>query len=239
MAAIGDSITVATNVCCWYGNHPRNSWSTGWARFDGIRSHYERIRAVNGSIEGRNFNDATRGAKMASAPGQAATAVSQRAHYITILMGANDACTSSRSSMTSVADFRTQFQQTMNTLATGLPRARIFVASVPNVYRLWQIYHDSSLARFVWRTSRICQSMLSESNTETDRQAVLTRIRAFNDALAEVCSQYSTCRFDGRAVFAFPFTRSHVSKLDFFHPNRAGQANLASVTWARSWWPGV
>ena len=35
MAALGDSITQATNVCCWYGNHPAQSWSTGDGRFDG------------------------------------------------------------------------------------------------------------------------------------------------------------------------------------------------------------
>src|SRR5688500_9114554 len=45
IASIGDSITRATDVCCWYGDHPRHSWSTGGAPFDGIRSHYERIRA--------------------------------------------------------------------------------------------------------------------------------------------------------------------------------------------------
>lgn len=29
IAAIGDSITQAMDACCWYGNHPANSWSTG------------------------------------------------------------------------------------------------------------------------------------------------------------------------------------------------------------------
>ena len=72
MAAIGDSITRATDVCCWYGDHPAQSWSTGGGAFDGIRSHYERIRAVQPAINGRNYNDARAGAKMRDAPGQAA-----------------------------------------------------------------------------------------------------------------------------------------------------------------------
>jgi hypothetical protein len=29
MAAIGDSITRAYDVCCYYGDHPGQSWSTG------------------------------------------------------------------------------------------------------------------------------------------------------------------------------------------------------------------
>jgi lysophospholipase L1-like esterase len=239
MAAIGDSITRATNVCCWYGDHPRHSWTTGGARFDGIRSHYERIRSANPTIDGRNFNLAARGARMRHAPSQAATAVSRRAQYVTILMGANDACTSSPSTMTSVENFRAQFREAMTTLTDGLPRARVFVASIPNIYRLWEIYHGSALARTVWRTARICQSMLAAANTEGDRQLVLTRVRAFNGVLAEVCAEYSNCRFDGYAVFDFQFARRHVSTLDFFHPSLAGQANLASVTWAKSWWPEV
>jgi lysophospholipase L1-like esterase len=97
MAAIGDSITQAFDACCWYGNHPANSWSTGWAGWDGVRSHYERILAHKPAISGHNYNDAVSGARMSDAPGQAALAVSQGAKYVTILMGANDVCTSSRS----------------------------------------------------------------------------------------------------------------------------------------------
>jgi hypothetical protein len=54
--------------------------------------------------------------------------------------------------------------------------------------------------------------------------------------LAEVCRQYAMCRFDDYAVFSYPFSASHVSRLDYFHPNLAGQATLASLTWQRSWW---
>ena len=237
MAAIGDSITRATDVCCWYGDHPRHSWSTGGAAFDGIRSHSERLRASQPAIWGRNYNVARRGARMRDAPAQAQAAVTQQAGYVTILMGANDVCTSSRSTMTSVADFRAQFVATMQVLATGLaPDARVFVSSIPNVYRLWQLFRDSATARFVWSVAGICRSMLSSTNTEADRQAVLAREQAFNQVLGDVCAQYTMCRFDGGAVFAYPFSRAHVSKLDYFHPNRAGQAVLASVTWQRSWW---
>lgn len=54
--------------------------------------------------------------------------------------------------------------------------------------------------------------------------------------LAEECAKYTRCRFDGDAVFDYSFTRSDVSKLDDFHPSLTGQAHLASVTWANSWW---
>jgi lysophospholipase L1-like esterase len=95
MAAIGDSITRAYDVCCAYGDHPGQSWSTGYTSYDGIASHYERIRQLNSAITGHASNDAVTGAKMSAAPGQATQAVNQEARYVTILLGANDLCTSS------------------------------------------------------------------------------------------------------------------------------------------------
>jgi lysophospholipase L1-like esterase len=237
MASIGDSITRATDVCCWYGDHPAQSWSTGGGAFDGIRSHYERIRPGQPAINGRNYNDARAGAKMRDAPGQAQVAVTQGARYVTVLMGANDVCTDSISTMTSVADFRAQFTTTMNVLATGLPAgSHVFVSSIPDVYQLWALFRNDAAAQLIWAIAGICQSMLSPFNTEQNRQTVRTREQAFNQVLAEVCARYVTCRFDDLAVFNYRLTAGQVTKLDYFHPSLSGQATLASITWSRSWW---
>jgi len=79
--------------------------------------------------------------------------------------------------------------------------------------------------------------MLSLNNTEADRQAVLAREEAFNQVLANVCSQYTFCRFDNDATFNYQFSAGDVSKLDYFHPNLTGQGALARLTWQHSWWP--
>lgn len=237
MAAIGDSMTRAADVCCWYGDHPANSWSTGDAGWDGVLSHYERIRALNPAIAGHNDNDAVSGARMSDAPAQAERAVSQRAGYVTIEMGANDICTSSPATMTPTDTFRSEFRQTLQVLDSGLPaRSRVFVASIPDIYQLWALYHDDSTAAFVWSVASICQSMLSTQRTDADRQLVRDHNVALNQVLAEECAAVARCRFDGDAVFDYAFTRADVSKLDYFHPSLTGQAHLASVTWARSWW---
>jgi lysophospholipase L1-like esterase len=240
IAAIGDSMTRAADVCCWYGDHPGQSWSTGGAGYDPISSHYERILKWKPGVHGHNYNDAVSGARMSDAERQAEAAVSQQAKYVTILMGANDLCTSSAATMTPTETFRSQFESAMTTLETGLPvRAHIFVASIPNIYRLWEVYHDSWFARLVWSSANICQSMLAAGNTEADRQVVLAHERELNDVLAEVCGRYSNCRFDGYAVFNHPFTRDQVSTLDYFHPDLDGQAVLAEITWANSWWSAL
>ena len=235
MASSGDSITRAFNTG-WlpFADWPSNSWSTGTS--SAVNSHYRRILATNPAILGRNFNDAVTGADMADLNGQAQTAVSQRVEYVTVLMGANDVCASSEAAMTPVATFRAQLEQAMATLSTGLPNARIYLVSIPDVHQLWAIYKDSFSAQIVWTLGSICQSMLARpaSTAPADvarRNRVRQRNIAYNTQLAQVCALYVHCRFDGNAIFNTAFVRSDVSTRDYFHPSVAGQTKLAAVTW--------
>lgn len=235
MAAIGDSITQAVDVCCFYGNWPGHSWATGNVPLDGIASHYERIRAEHPAIRGRRWNNAVSGARMADAPGQARRTVDQGAEYVTILMGANDLC-GWDGALTPTATFRAQFRKTLEILRDGLPGSHVFVASIPNLYQLWSVLRTHPLAQVVWQTADICPSMLDFFNSPADRQAVIDRERELNDALRDVCATWSRCRFDNFLTYNYDFTRDQVSSLDFFHPSLRGQATLAALTWEASWW---
>lgn len=236
MASTGDSITRAYNDCAFpYVDCPAASWSTGTNTT--VNSHYRRILAANPAISGRNFNNAATGADMADLLGQMQRTVSQGVEYVTVEMGANDVCASSEAGMTPVATFRAQFEQAMAAVTAGLPSARVFVASIPNIYNLWAIYRDSWSARTVWALAGICQSMLARpgSNADADvarRERVRQRNIDYNTQLAQVCAMYFMCRFDGNAVFNTVFVRSDVTTRDYFHPSVAGQAKLANVTWA-------
>jgi len=236
MAAIGDSISRAYDACCWYGDHAANSWSTGAAAWDGVASHYERLRALDAAISGHAYNDAVTGSKMAAGPAQAGAAVSQGAEYVTILLGANDLCTATPQDMTPTDVFRRQARQTLQTLAAASTTPRIFVSSIPDVYWLWQIEHTNPVAQLVWRAGHICQSLLAVGRTEAERQFVRQRNAEFNTILGEECAAITTCRFDGNAVFDYRFTIAQVSRLDYFHPSLAGQSALADITWANGWW---
>jgi lysophospholipase L1-like esterase len=239
MAAIGDSISRGFDACCSLGEHPQNAWSTGSAAADGVLSHYEHLLAVDPAISGHAFNDAVTGAVMADAPAQAARAVSQHADYVTILIGANDVCTSTVASMTPKAMFKARFDQTLRTLTTGLPNAHVYVSSIPNVYYLWKVLHTNPTAQLRWQLAGICRSLLSTSATADDRKAVLRRTKGDNAALAAVCARYAQCRYDGGAAFAYRFTPAQISTIDYFHPSLAGQAVLAGTSWPLSWWPSV
>jgi lysophospholipase L1-like esterase len=235
MAAIGDSITQAVDVCCFYGNWPGHSWSTGNVPLDGIASHYERLRAQNPAIRGHRWNNAVSGAQMADAPGQARSTVGQGAEYVTILMGANDLC-GWDGTLTPTATFRAQFTETLDILRTGLPASHVFVASIPNLYQLWSILRTNPVAQTVWQAAGICPSMLNFFNSPADRQAVIDREVELNQVLESVCATWSNCRFDNYLTYNYAFTRSMVSKLDYFHPSLSGQATLSTLTWNASWW---
>jgi lysophospholipase L1-like esterase len=237
MASVGDSITRAADVCCWYGDHPAQSWSTGYYRYDGITSHYERLTALHPAIAGHEYNDAVSGAKAHDLSSQVSNAVVQQVDYVTILVGANDLCTSSTAAMTSTNDFTSQIQSAFAALNQGLPKARVFISSIPDIYQLWYVLHTNRLATFVWSSFHICQSMLAATDTEAQRQEVVARELAFNQTLADACGKYGdNCRWDGGATYNYKFSASQLSTLDFFHPSLSGQAALAQVTWQASWW---
>ena len=152
-------------------------------------------------------------------------------------MGANDACAPSVKAMTSVSSFTKTFTTDLSKLMKGLPKgAHVTVYSIPNLYQLWKLFHNNPSAKFAWSFLG-CQSMLSPKNTAADRAKVLKREEAFNSALAAGCKKYSNCRWDGDAVFNFKFTTGDVNDLDYFHPSVAGQKQLASISWSKSWWP--
>ena len=233
MASLGDSITRAYDTCSTaYTDCPANSWSTGTST--SVNSLYLRILGANAAISGKNYNDAKTGAKMIDLAGQASTAVSQGVQYVTIMMGANDVCTKTVSAMTPVPTLTTQLDSALSTLSSQLPDARIFVASIPNVYHLWQIFHANFAADLVWGFAGICQSLLANPNSTASvdvarRAAVLAQVNADNSAIQQTCAKYIHCRYDNGAAFGVNFTTSQVTTRDYFHPSVSGQ-NVAAAT---------
>lgn len=240
IASLGDSITRGFNAGGWYSDWPSRSWSTG--SDSAVVSHYNRLAKLNRKTTVRVWNDADTGAKMGALAGQALEAKNQGAKYVTVLMGANDACTSTEAGMTSVETFRSQFATAMSTLMSQATPPKVLVASIPDIYRLYQVGKDSSAARNAWSSFGICQSMLARPQStdaaDVDRRArVRQRVVEFNAQLADVCATYTSCKYDGGVVFGYPFALSHLSTWDYFHPNTGGQAVLADVTWKAGFWP--
>ena len=240
MAALGDSITAGFGSCAVFVACSRNSWSTGGS--DGVDSHYRRLLEDNRKIKGRARNFSVPGARAADLRSQALSAVDSRAQYVTVLIGANDACRDDVDDMTPVRTFRSRVDSALATLKKGLPKARVLVASIPDLHRLWRLGHDEPAAVRAWNRG-VCPSMLANPTSTADaddrqlagdrrRDRVADRVDAYNDELSKACDAYGDrCRWDGGAVHDVRFSLDLVNKGDYFHPNVAGQNRLAEATY--------
>jgi lysophospholipase L1-like esterase len=234
MGALGDSITAGYGTCFTLVACSRNSWTTGSSA--AVDSHYRRIREDNGAIKGNAENYAVPGARARDLAGQADRAVDDKVQYVTVLIGANDACTGRVADMTGTRTFRKQVDTALARLKKGLPKARVLVVSIPNIYRLWQLGHENERAVRAWNRG-VCQSMLARptSTAKADderRHQVEDRVDAYNRELEAACEKYGRkCRWDGGGAHRVRFSLDLVNEIDYFHPDVEGQNKLADVTY--------
>jgi lysophospholipase L1-like esterase len=232
IAAVGDSITRGFDACTVLSDCPEVSWATGTS---------EQVDSLAVRLLGRaqaadhSWNYAETGARMADLPGQMADAAVRRPQLVTVMVGANDACRTSVRAMTSVADFRSEFEDALATLRKALPKTQVYVASVPNLKRLWSEGRTNPLGKQVWKLG-ICPSMLSDADNLTSaatvrRDKVQQRVEDYNKVLREVCAKDRRCRFDGGAVYAYRFGTGQLSHWDWFHPSTDGQSKLAAIAY--------
>ncbi|MER5404104.1 SGNH/GDSL hydrolase family protein [Streptomyces sp. NPDC002769] len=232
VAAVGDSITRGFDACTVLSDCPEVSWATG--SDTGVRSLAVRLLGRAGAAE-RSWNYAVTGARMADLPEQMAQAVVEKPELVTVMVGANDACRSSVSAMTPVADFRAAFQAAMGTLRDELPRTQVYVSSVPDLKRLWSEGRGNPLGKQIWKLG-ICPSMLADADSLGSRAVlrrakVQDRVEQYNKVLRDVCAKDRLCRFDGGAVHDFRFGTDQLSHWDWFHPSKDGQARLAELAY--------
>ncbi|MBV2353796.1 SGNH/GDSL hydrolase family protein [Streptomyces sp. J2-1] len=232
IAAVGDSVTRGFDACAVLSDCPEASWATG--SDPRVRSLAVRLLGPRAAAE-RGWNHAVTGARVADLPAQIGRAAVHSPELVTVMIGANDACRATASSMTSVSAFRKRFQKAMTVLRTALPRTQVYVSSVPDLLRLWSQGRADPLGKEVWKLG-ICPSMLRDADdltasAEARRGRVEKRVEAYNTVLREVCARDRRCRFDGNAVFDYRFGTGQLSQWDWFHPSVDGQSRLAEIAY--------
>ncbi|MEV0218057.1 SGNH/GDSL hydrolase family protein [Streptomyces sp. NPDC050704] len=232
LVAVGDSITRGFDACSVLSDCPEVSWATGSDAK--VNSLAVRLLGKSGAAQ-RSWNYAVTGARMADVPGQMAQAAVKKPELVTVMAGANDACRASVSAMTSVSEFRAQFEDALGTLRDASPKTQVYVSSVPDLKRLWSEGRGNEMSKQIWKLG-ICPSMLADpdaldSVATLRRDEVQGRVEAYNEVLAEVCAKDRLCRFDGGAVFDFRFGIEQLSQWDWFHPSTNGQARLAEMAY--------
>jgi lysophospholipase L1-like esterase len=232
IVAVGDSITRGFDACMVLTDCPEASWATGSDA--SVNSLAVRLLGVTGAAQ-RSWNYAVTGSRMADLNDQMAQAVLKKPELVAVMAGANDACRDSTAAMTPVADFRAGFQAAMDTLRRALPKTQVYVASVPNLKRLWSEGRTNALGKQIWKLG-LCPSMLGDADAldaaaVKRRDTVQERVKAYNTVLKEVCAKDRLCRFDNNAVFDYRFGTEQLSHWDWFHPSRNGQARLAEIAY--------
>ncbi|ADI10568.1 lipoprotein [Streptomyces bingchenggensis BCW-1] len=232
IASLGDSITRGFDACSVLSDCPEVSWSTGTE----VNSLARRLLPTASRSATRSWNYAKTGAVMADLSGQIQSAVTRKPQLVTVLIGANDACRSSVDDMTTTTDFRTDFSAALKTLRHDLPKTQVYVASVPDLKRLWSEGRKNVLGRQIWKLG-ICPSMLKDADAtdpaaDERRRRVEDRVDEYNAALKSVCSQDALCRYDD-AVHNYQFSTDELSKWDWFHPSKEGQQQLAEMAYRR------
>ncbi|MDW4906188.1 SGNH/GDSL hydrolase family protein [Streptomyces sp. ADMS] len=232
LVAVGDSITRGFDACSVLSDCPEASWATGTAT--DVNSLAVRLLGVSGAAR-RSWNYAVTGSLMDDLPAQMTKAAVRKPALVTVMTGANDACRASVAEMTSVAGFRASFEEALRTLRTAAPRSQVYVASVPDLKRLWSQGRTNETGKAVWKLG-LCQSMLADPDAvdaaaTARRDEVRDRVEAYNSVLEEVCATDRLCRFDGGAVFDYDFGTRQLSPWDWFHPSRNGQARLAEIAY--------
>ncbi|MFI5679416.1 SGNH/GDSL hydrolase family protein [Streptomyces cellulosae] len=232
VAAVGDSITRGFDACAVLTDCPEVSWATGGsAQVDSLAVRLlGRARAAE-----RSWNYAVTGARMADLPSQMGRAAARKPDLVAVMVGANDACRNSTAAMTSVTAFRAGFEDAMSTLRKSAPKAQVFVASVPNLKRLWSEGRTNPVGKQVWKLG-LCPSMLGDADAldaaATERRdTVAKRVQDYNKVLEQVCARDRHCRFDGGAVYEYRFGTDQLSHVDWFHPSVNGQARLAEIAY--------
>jgi lysophospholipase L1-like esterase len=231
IAAVGDSITQGFDACSLLSDCVRASWVTGTdAEVDSLTQRF-----IDGSPSRHSWNYAVSGSVMADLPSQMERAAGHDPELVTVLAGANDACRPTPAQMTPTEEFRSDFRAALRTLAKSRPKTQVYVASLPNLKRLWSQGRGDQWGKEVWKLG-ICQSMLRDPKSMTRaaqerRQKVHERVISYNTALKEECAKVLRCRYDGGAVFRYRFTKDELSRWDWFHPSKEGQRKLADLAY--------
>ncbi|MFJ2403046.1 SGNH/GDSL hydrolase family protein [Streptomyces xanthochromogenes] len=238
LAAIGDSITRGFDACTVLADCPEVSWATGSdPQVDSLA-----VRLLGTAAPTSSWNYAKTGARMADLPAQMDLAAAHHPGLVTVMTGANDACRKDAAAMTPVASFRAEFETALRRLRAVSPKSQVYVASVPDLKRLWSTGRGSPLGKQIWKLG-ICQSMLADADdlgpaATARRGEVYARVVAYNGVLRDVCAKDRACRYDGGAVFDYDFDGTQLSPWDWFHPSKDGQMHLAEIAYRKVTAPG-
>lgn len=234
IAVVGDSASVGVNACAKSGVCEEASWAVGTdAEVNSVASRWA---ALSGTTP-ETLVLARPGAAIANRDSAINSLTDSGADLVLVLIGSNDICTASMSTVTPPAEFAAGYADLLTRMRVALPDATLIAYSIPDLLQLWRIGRDDPASVRAWNSSPSCTSMLANAASddpadEGRRDVIQQTIDADNAAIAAACAEVAGCFSDGGAVNSVEFTTAEISTIDHFHPSKQGQATLAAVAWS-------
>lgn len=220
MAALGDSLSAG------FPGSPSGSWTTGTS----LNSHAARLKKLYPGLQAYNF--AAAGAPVSAFSAQARSAVAKGVGYVTVMFGTNDVCNPLGGQPVPLATFRQRFVEGLTILKTGLPNAKIFVASIPNLDSVRRALLDAGKTATTPYCSRFFSNPSSTADSDVQRRAsLLSEIKFFNYVMATECSKVVGCKTDKMAVNSHTWIAAELLEGDG-HWTKAGHQRISDITWA-------
>jgi hypothetical protein len=219
---------------------PEASWATGTSA--AVRSIYSRLLALNPAIKGHNAN-LTSGASAPEAAGRELDDLFDQVHMalqlkikpeLVLVQVIDRAMKCDGTTERNFADYGSRFSDALQTLAQGLPDARIFVVSQWGSFASYVNYLKSLDVgkRLKNAGKRPCQLVAAPSGQiVASRVTYAKRIVTGEEAqLRAACTKVANCRYDGGAAQRIPVVAADISEFQYT-PTLQGQAKLAAAEW--------
>lgn len=237
MASIGDSITTGFNAKNPLDNKSLN-WSTGYSTSGKVNSHYWRVKNIYPG-EVYQVNQAKAGAQSDAIQAQLESVISglkgRELDYLTMMIGANDACAWPADHEERLNEFGTRVRATLERALAVNPDMKITLVPVPNMLRLYEVGKATFGCSARWKLMNICKNLLLNDD-EYERAAFGERVVDLNRVLADIAADYPQSVHFAQEVATFEFNKEDISGYDCFHPSQQGQNQIAAKAWQGGWY---
>lgn len=220
MATLGDSLSAG------FPGSASGSWATGTS----LKSHSARLKKLYPSLQTYNF--ASPGAQVNAFSAQARSAVAKGVGYVTVMFGTNDVCNPLGGQPVPITTFRQRFAEGLSILKKGLPNAKIFVVSIPNLDSVRLALLNAGKTATTPYCTRFFANPSSTAESDVQRRTkLLSEIKFFNYVMATECTKVVGCKTDRMVVNSHKWKATELLEGDG-HWTKAGHQKISDITWA-------
>ena len=228
MLAFGDSITAGLNIDSFLSESEEKNWATG------DKVSYSHLSRFQLDLEVSSIaveNVAVSGATTAGLEEQLQNVTTTRAHYATVLIGANDVCSWPANHASALESYKDRVTDLVDGLQQKFADISILLVSTPDLNQLYELKKDESSCRQIWAFAGGCQLLLGANASASDREAFHDRWEDMNEALSEVATASGENVKYTDKVAKSVLTVDDISTIDCFHPSETGQKRIAEESW--------